>query len=391
MESDTVGDEQLPPFEQMIEWSESYFELWHPTLPFLNAKEVLDLFDKISAGGVASLSHLERSMVRSVFSISLADRRQSLPFSKPLPRSLVFHNIEEAISASHFTLYQPASLHATQAALSIQLFLISMLRLNAASRLGGLIVRMSFHLGLHRCPSRYPFFTSEEASMRRRVFWSMYCNERFLSQSLGLPLDIKDDDVDVCYPGEEKHSDKPQSDDSRLKLLTYLSRHARVRGLILELRNKAASSKDRIPFSESYVRVEMGRWTNEIQDALEDGDDDIQDNPDDDAAPRLSPGHRLYLSMLQFEAQISLNRPMMAGGPSSDSWSAGLQYCISAARGILSTLRKYQAQQQTSGGDNFRLKRPIIWPTVTWAIWISSFILIYAASERQVPVTSALR
>lgn len=48
-------------------------------------------------------------------------------------------------------------------------------------------------------------------------------------------------DVDVCYPGEEQHADRHlhQPGDSRLQLLTYVAKHARIRGLILELRNKA--------------------------------------------------------------------------------------------------------------------------------------------------------
>ncbi|EGY16138.1 uncharacterized protein VDAG_07302 [Verticillium dahliae VdLs.17] len=280
--SEAGSTESWPSFELLVTWSRSYFQAWHPTLPFLSAPEVLAIFEKVSNSGISSVSHLEQSILRSVFSISLADSRQSAPFSEPLPPSLVFNTIEEAMSASQFALYQPASLHATQAALSIQLFLMSMLRLNAASRLGGLI----------------------EAHIRRRVFWSIYCNERFLSQSLGLPLDIKDDDVDVCYPGEEIHSTHVETEDNRLQLLTYLSKHARIRGLILELRNKSVSSRDDTPTHESYVQAEMARWSNEIHDALEDEDGDGE-----------QPG----------------------------------------------------------------------------AIWISSFILIYAASERQLPLSSALR
>ncbi|KAF3357793.1 ABC transporter B family member 11 [Verticillium dahliae VDG1] len=389
--SEAASTESWPSFELLVTWSRSYFQAWHPTLPFLSAPEVLAIFEKVSNSGISSVSHLEQSILRSVFSISLADSRQSAPFSEPLPPSLVFNTIEEAMSASQFALYQPASLHATQAALSIQLFLMSMLRLNAASRLGGLIVRMAFHLGLHRCPSRYPFFTKQEAHIRRRVFWSIYCNERFLSQSLGLPLDIKDDDVDVCYPGEEIHSTHVETEDNRLQLLTYLSKHARIRGLILELRNKSVSSRDDTPTHESYVQAEMARWSNEIHDALEDEDGDGEQPGEDNTEPALSPGHRIYLSLLKFESKISLNRPMMASDPSSGSYCAGLQNCIFAARSILIALKKHQSRHKTKSKDGNALSDPILWPTITGAIWISSFILIYAASERQLPLSSALR
>lgn len=133
------------------------------------------------------------------------DGRQGPPLNSPIPASLLFGTIDEAVLSSQFALCQPESIRATQAALSTQLLLTSMLCLNAASRLSGFVVRMAFHLGLHRCPTRFPFFTPVQVALRRRVFWCIYRCERFLCQFLGLPLDIRDDDDDVCYPDEEGH------------------------------------------------------------------------------------------------------------------------------------------------------------------------------------------
>lgn len=83
-----------------------------------------------------------------------------------------------------------------QAALGVQLFLVSMLRFNAASRLGGLIIRMALQMGLHRCPQRYPSFSLAQKELRHRVFFSLYCIDRFICQSTGLPLSLRDDDTD---------------------------------------------------------------------------------------------------------------------------------------------------------------------------------------------------
>lgn len=137
---DEVDDSHVS-FEQLVDWSKSYFEAWHPALPFLNAPSILDLFEKISSSGMAALGNTDRVIIKSIMSISLADSRQCTAFSQPVPRSLVFSSVEEAIAASQFALSQPAFMPAIQAALAIQLFLLSMLRLNSASRLGGLIVR----------------------------------------------------------------------------------------------------------------------------------------------------------------------------------------------------------------------------------------------------------
>ncbi|GKT79167.1 C6 transcription factor [Colletotrichum tofieldiae] len=331
---DLEGNGPSPSFEQLVEWSKSYFEAWHPTLPFLSAPDVLSLFEEVGASGVASLGHLEQSIVKSILSISLADSRQRAPFAQPVPSSLVFRTVEDAMSASQFALYQPASIQATQTALAIQLFLVSMLRLNSASRLGGLIVRMAFHLGLHRCPSRYPFFTKEEAHMRRRVFWCIYCTERFLCQALGLPLDIRDDDVDVCYPGEEKHGTLSDGEDNRLQLLTYLIKHARIRGLILELRNKSIHSRDDTADRASYVQAELAKWSNEIHDAVEDEPTQEENAP----LPPISSGHRLFLLLLK---HVESGKDILRHIASRDtSWP---EYCLSAIDELTAAVRELSA------------------------------------------------
>jgi hypothetical protein len=202
-------------FNDFVLWTKSYFENWHPAFPFLNAPSILEMFEKVGRDGTDILLPSDFVIVRSIISISLADARQSPISLPPVPPKLVFLDNCDLVASIQFALAQPASLENLQAAICLQLFLVSMLKFNFASRLGGLIVRMALHLGLHRCPSRFQNFSPEEAQMRRRVFWSLYCLERMLSQSLGLPLDLRDDDVDVCYPGNELHVLRPSSSHTR--------------------------------------------------------------------------------------------------------------------------------------------------------------------------------
>jgi hypothetical protein len=166
----------------------------------------LELFEKVVSRGLLHLNSIEAIIVRSVLSISVADRRQLPAINGPLvPFTLIFNSIEDAVSCLSPILIQPSTISSIQAAVSIQVFLLSMLRLNTASRFSGLIIQIAFHLGLHRCPTRYKQFSKPEADMRRRLFWSIYSLERFLAQSLGLPLSLKDDDIDVCHPQDEIH------------------------------------------------------------------------------------------------------------------------------------------------------------------------------------------
>lgn len=193
-------------FDNLVHWSESYFEIWHPPFPFLHAPSILQLFENVTSHGISNLNSIEAIIVRSVLSISVADRRQLPVNNGPLvPSSLIFTSIEDAVSCLSPILIQPSTISSIQAAVSIQVFLLSMLRLNTASRFSGLIIQIAFHLGLHRCPTRYKQFSKSEADMRRRLFWSIYSLERFLAQSLGLPLSLKDDDIDVCHPQNEVH------------------------------------------------------------------------------------------------------------------------------------------------------------------------------------------
>ena len=202
-------------FSNLIQWSQSYFDNWHPAYPFLHAPSILSVFKRISClplGRITDVIHpLDLAMVRTVLSISLADRRQSphRPEIKPIPQVLVFKSFTSAIDSVERTLSTPTTIKGLQAVVGVQLFLVSMLRHNAASRLGGLIVRMTQQIGLHRCPVRYASFTTEDIQLRKRLFWTVYCLDRHLCQSLGLPLGVRDDDIDVCYLDLERHVAKP--------------------------------------------------------------------------------------------------------------------------------------------------------------------------------------
>jgi hypothetical protein len=204
-----VGPASSICFEDLIEISGSYFANWHPFYPFLHAPTVLSYFSHISCDITShadSSRHLESVIVRSIMSISLADQRQAGHVSKlPYPADMVFFSYDAAVDSLQHILSSPTSILCLQAAISVQLFLVCMLRLNAASRLGGLINRMALQLGLHRCPARYQSFSDDEKLMRQRIFWSLYALDRFICQSMGLPLGINDDDVDVCFPSEERH------------------------------------------------------------------------------------------------------------------------------------------------------------------------------------------
>lgn len=110
-------------------------------------------------------------------------------------------------------LTEESSILSLQALVSVQLFLLTMHRYNAASRLEGLAVRIAFQLDLHRCPLQTQQKPDKEAELCKRLFWSIFCIDRYICIRLGNPLGMRSDDVNVCYPHAERHGESGSEDE----------------------------------------------------------------------------------------------------------------------------------------------------------------------------------
>ncbi|KAL4897526.1 fungal-specific transcription factor domain-containing protein [Aspergillus ambiguus] len=360
-------------FDNLVRWTRSYFDHWHPIFPYILGPTFLRTLEQLnSSNGWSKLTSAETILVRSVISISLLDRRQMNTSTAtrtkgiPVPAMLVFRTVDQAMQSLHALFCDPPTVPLLQAAFSVQIFLVSLLRLNAASRLGGVITRTAFHLGLHRCPARYSCFAPDEVTIRRRLFWSIYCLERYLSQALGIPLSIRDDDVDSI---------------GHLRLLTHLAKFARVRGLIVELRNKCFAHAQEPSSTATQINGELAQWWNEVyEDVYLDLD---TEEVREEHAPAFSQSHRLLLIVLRHESIISMNRPLLAADQTAPEYKTALQICIESSRSLIAELRR-SLPPSTTGV-------PPIWPSFTWAVWMSCLILIYAAWEGEFAVSAASR
>jgi hypothetical protein len=153
-------------------------------------------------------------------SISVADRRQMKIPARILPSTLVFHSFNDAINSTMAVLTEESSILSLQALVSVQLFLLTMHRYNAASRLEGLAVRIAFQLDLHRCPLHTHPKPDKETELCKRLFWSIFCIDRYICIRLGNPLGMRSDDADVCYPHAERHGNTNSEDEDTGKVLT---------------------------------------------------------------------------------------------------------------------------------------------------------------------------
>jgi hypothetical protein len=377
-------------FDDLQIWSESYFENWHTAYPFVHAPTLLEYLEQhVRPATLADLCKYRSplfTVIRSIMSISLADRKQSEHTSgRPVPAQLVFTSFKEAMESVQDMLFLPSSIDALQAVVSVQLFLVSMLRLNGASRLGGMVVRMAFQLGLHRCPMRYAGFGTEQAEHRRRLFWSITCIDRYLCQSLGLPLTIRDDDVDVCYFDEEKHAPDGHRRtvmDSRLVTLNLLVRHASIKGQIMEIRNKSIHQRTTNRDIATLIGAGIDKWANDLQYTV--------DAAQNSGTKCFNTIHETVLLVSHHELIISLNRPLLALEKHTPEYLAALQTCIRASRAIVSILHRclhMQAVQQSLDTPT----APLLWPSFTWCVWQSAFIILHAALEGEMPKSIARR
>lgn len=371
-------------FDQLLAWTQSYFDDWHPAYPFVHAPSMLDYFQRVVGEGIHEAEPDDPFLaiiLRSMLSISIHDRRQTGSHMTPVPANLVFKSFSEAINGASQALLHESSILSLQAVLAVELFLVSMLRYNAASRIAGVAVRIAYQLGLHRCPRKLTGNPSDDSRLKQRVFWSLYLLDRQICPRLGLPLAVADGIIDVCYPGHEKHrklqSEGQLAHDPRLDYLVFLAQNAKIRGSVLDLRNHPATTDARaFDHKVMTINTNLTKWWNEVEEYL-----DVTEMPSAGAsALPLRPSQCTTLHLLKSESIIALNRSILATSKSSSSYSAALQNCIGAARSTINIL--HSALQAGT---------PLLWPSTTWALWMSAFIMVHAASESQITADTAVR
>lgn len=92
----------------------------------------------------------------------------------------------------------------------------------------------------------------------------------------------------------------------------------------------------------------------------------------------LNPLHRLLLDVMKDESIIALNRPLLTEPKGSDGYESALQACLSSSRSIIKALASHVEGT------------PLIWPSFTWAAWMSGFIILYATVEGHIPTNVGL-
>jgi hypothetical protein len=407
----------------------SFFATWHPLFPFLHGPSFIKDMELIYS--------LQRQ------------RRPSKPTKDPSPidvRKLVtFQLIINIASLDRNDLVLPVEsriksiadvcrvagclalnhdLSTIQAILAAELYLTATLAIRQASTVAGIIIKLIYHAGLHRCPLRYAQLSLEECEIRKRIFWSAYALDRHCNLSLGDPNVIQDDDIDVCLSGPELHkggvhiappgtdttmgmhmppprtmtedprvvqsnNEGPEAREKRLReaALTAYVQWGKLTGQIIEVFHK--SINHRFPKHEQILRLtsDIETWWNDLpanlsgeyetgppiqtHDEHENNASGSNGHKSTNTGPSSAPVSQQHLAsffkILYHRLLLLVNRPRLSLDQSTPEFQHGLQVCIRASRGIISGLKAHKKHGQS-----------MFLPGLLSAAWMSGLIIAFA-------------
>lgn len=132
------------------------------------------------------------------------------------------------------------------------------------------------------------------------------------------------------------------------------------------------------------IGAELTKWWNEVDEYLD---------ANRSGTMPIHKYHQVTLAVLRQESVIALNKHTLATSMKSSAYDAALQNCIGASRSIISTLHDalVAGDLVLPGASEVPSNSGLLWPSYTWAVWMSAFLMIYAANEDQIPYDVAIR
>ncbi|EXJ60872.1 hypothetical protein A1O7_05025 [Cladophialophora yegresii CBS 114405] len=415
-----------------IELVTSFFTTWHPLFPFLHGpsfiKDMESIYSvqrqrrpsKTTKDNPAPVDVRKLVTFQLIINIAALDRSDlSLPVESRIKSAADVCRVAGCLALNH-------DLSTIQAILAAELYLTATLAIRQASTLAGIIIKLIYHAGLHRCPLRYAQLSLEDCEIRKRIFWSAYALDRHCNLSLGDPNVIQDDDIDVCLSGPELHkagvhiappgadtdvgmhmppprslnddprvaqsnNDGPEAREKRLReaALTAYVQWGKLTGQIIEVFHK--SINHRFPKHEQILRLtsDIETWWNDLPGNLsgeyEAGPQSDTHENSENNAPSSTNGHNSrpsvdhpspgplqqhlasFFKILYHRLLLLVNRPRLSLDQSTPEFQHGLQVCIRASRGIIAGLKAHRKHGQS-----------MFLPGLLSAAWMSGLIIAFA-------------
>ncbi|KAH6950904.1 hypothetical protein DER45DRAFT_579090 [Fusarium avenaceum] len=379
-----------------------YFQTWHRFFPFLHGPTVLKDMEDLYSTSRPSFSLPKVIILQSIFNLANLHGDNLLPAISRIKKPA-------DVLACLPSLAVKGDLVSIQALFASELLLVARMSLRTAAAVGGLLSRAIFLAGLHRCPCRYAQLSTDECDIRKRLFWSIYVLDRYLSQALGHPLGIQDSDVDVCpLMGPELHHPQLQpttpfrlveaglsvspfsgtlaestSSDSdpkhdRHSILSFQVEYSRLLGRALELFHKSLHIRSIDPSSILSLRTDINAWWNALPSSFQEYQHTSQTDTIGNQSQEFN--ESAYFILLHSQLVLLSYRPWLSLEPASPEFQAALQICISEAREIINVINK-----QRIGGY------ALFWPGHLSATWMAGIVLAFACHLRFYPLDKGKR
>ncbi|KAF2173834.1 hypothetical protein M409DRAFT_16105 [Zasmidium cellare ATCC 36951] len=369
----------LPPYDTAQQLAVEYFSTWHPVLPFLSGPEFLEELEAVygdprTAKGPGKASVDRRRIcyliiIQCVLNVGASGTSASLSNDANILSRSNLLSLVAALATKHDIL-------TVQTILAAQVYCVSIMALRTASSLGGLLSRLLYHAGLHRCPYRYPQLSNEDRDLRKRILWSSYALDRYICQALGIPVSLTDLEIDVCIPGrKEQHGSgsatsppdvpaksepgakpSPDTDISKEVILANFVEHERLVGRALEIFHASLHARNSDPRIVLFLRSDVDRWFNNLP---EEPKLSPESTTAEEQIARFSP----FFHVLYEQLVIAINRPSLSLPRSAPEFHHGLQVTIRAAKRTIIAMER---------------QNTLFWPGYLASTWMSGLIISFA-------------
>ncbi|XEV01349.1 hypothetical protein FSHL1_006636 [Fusarium sambucinum] len=378
-----------------------YFQTWHRFFPFLHGPTVLKYMEHLYSASKPALSLPKVIILQSIFNLASLHGENLLPPASSIKKPSDVLSYVPSLTVK-------GDLVSIQALVASELLLVGRMSLRTAAAVSGLLSRAIFLAGLHRCPRRYSQLSANECDIRKRLFWSIYVLDRYLSQALGHPLGIQDSDVDVCdltgpelhhprlqhntpagydggdsnltssspfpntIPNSLRSSDEPlggMSDQDKLSqkhdrhLIMYFQvEYSRLLGRALELFHKSIHIRSINPSSILSLRTDINVWWNALPSNLQEYQSatTIQNQS-------LLFNESAYFILVHSQLVLLSYRPWLSLEQTAPEFRSALQTCITEAREIINIIKR----QRDDG-------HALFWPGYLSATWMAGIVLAFA-------------
>lgn len=409
-----------------------YFQKWHPLFPFLHGPTFFEKVNRFygqkphDSGNAAYAESMRDKLCiavcfQCVFNIAaLNDDSEELLE----PRCRI--TSPSVLTSLLGVLAGGQDIGALQVLLAVELYLITRMSSRAASTVHGALTRVLYQAGLHRCPFRYIQLPRDMLVIRQRIWWCTYVLDRYLSLSLGHPMALSDDEVDVCVPGTPElhhpvghyyqsslapagdelrahlpinhesfrresrddsvpasttttnaeytdsqssaHRDKAQPEEAAGSTLGYLVTYSKLLGAVLRLFHKSIHRRSIELDDVLDITARIHSWWNGLPSLLQDEDMNGSNSP-----------HGAFFAILYHQLILFVNRPFLSLPTDREDFRSSLQSALNASRSIVRQLKKTP-----------RSSFVLAWPGTLSATWMAGLVVAYASLLRIYPLDKGI-